>query len=131
MNQVKDIYFIGRLNRDIFKVVTEDIQTDEVIITEERITHIKKNHPGDYEKYFQFAREIIENPDFILEANKPYTGLVLKNFSDNNTQFKTVLRIKTSHDEPEYKNSVITFMKIDEKEWDRLLKKKKVLYKRE
>lgn len=27
---------------------------------------------------------------------------------------------------PEYKNSIITFMKIDEKEWDRLLRNNRV-----
>lgn len=37
---MNDIHFVGRINREIFKVVTEDIGTDEVIITEERITHI-------------------------------------------------------------------------------------------
>lgn len=45
--------------------------------------------------------------------------------------FKLVLRLATSGDNPEYKNSIITFMKIDDKEWNRLLRNKKVLYKNE
>ena len=44
-------------------------------------------------------------------------------------QFKLILRLQTSNDPNHYKNSVITFMKIDEKEWNRLLRNKKVLYK--
>ena len=128
---MKDVHFIGRLDREIFRVVTEDIVTDEVIITEERITHIKKNHPGDYERYFRYVKDIIEDPDYIIEANKPYTALILKEISDDALQFKVILRIKTFHDEPNYKNSIITFMKTGEKEWERLLKTKKVLYKRE
>ena len=46
-------------------------------------------------------------------------------------KFKTVLRLVTSADNTEYKNSVITFMKIDEKEWNRLLRNKRILYKKE
>lgn len=33
----------------------------------------------------------------------------------------------TSVDDPKYKNSIITFMKIDEREWKRLIKNKKNL----
>ena len=75
------VHKVGKLNRDIYKCITEDIVTDEVIITNERIQHIKVRHPNDYEKY--------------------------------------------------YKNSIITFMKIDEKEWSRLVRNKQILYKRE
>ena len=39
------------------------------------------------------------------------------------------MRLATSTDNPNYKNSVITFMKIREKEWNRLLRNKKILYK--
>ena len=46
-------------------------------------------------------------------------------------KFKTVLRLVASTDNTEYKNSVITFMKIDEKEWNRLLRNKRILYKKE
>ncbi|RKI78934.1 hypothetical protein D7V90_16685 [bacterium 1xD42-87] len=34
------MHTIGKINRDIYKCVTEDIVTDEVIITDERIAHI-------------------------------------------------------------------------------------------
>lgn len=42
-----------------------------------------------------------------------------------------VLRLITSKDNLDYKNSISTFMKIDDKEWNRLLRNKKILYKRE
>ena len=56
---------------------------------------------------------------------------ILKSFSENEEEFKTVLRLITSTDDKHYKNSIITFMKINEKEWKRLIKNKKVLYKAE
>lgn len=128
---VNDVHYVGKINKDIYKCITEDIKTDEVIITETQIRHIKDRHPNDYEQYYQYFADIVENPDFIIEANKPNTALILKNIHIEDKQFKTVLRLVTSDDAEEYKNSIITFMKIDDKEWKRLLKNKKVLYKRE
>ena len=70
-------------------------------------------------------------PDYIIEANKPNTALILKEIRDEGESFKTVLRLVTPADRPGYKNSIITFMKIDRREWERLLRNKKILYKRE
>ncbi len=122
---------IGRLDIEIYKCITDCIITDEVIITEERIQHIKERHPNDYEIFCSYMREVIEHPEYIIEANKPNTALILKSFSNGDKQFKTILRLVTSADNNAFKNSIITFMKINEKEWNRLIKNKKILYKSE
>ena len=127
----RDVYFIGKIDIEIYKCVTEDIVTDEVVITEKQIEHIKERHPNDYEKFSCFFKEIIEQPDFIIEANKPNTALILKEIECEQEKFKTVLRIATSGDNSQFKNSIITFMKIDDKEWSRILRNKKILYKSE
>ena len=124
-----DVYKIGVIDIDIYKCITKDIKSNEVIITEERIQHIKDRHPNDYEKYCGYMKEIVSNPDYIIEANKANTALLLKSFSEGGEQFKTILRIVTSCDNPAFKNSIITFMKINDKEWQRLLRNKKILYK--
>ncbi|MDO4864283.1 MAG: PBECR2 nuclease fold domain-containing protein [Ruminococcus sp.] len=126
-----DVHKVGNINLDIYKCITDDIQTDEVVITDSQIDHIKERHPNDYERFGMYFKEIVENPDYIIEANKPNTALILKEITENGEKFKTVLRLVTSTDNPEYKNSIITFMKIDEKDWKRILKNKKVLYKSE
>lgn len=131
ISEVQDVHHIGKIDRNIYKCVTEDIKTDEVIITDTQIQHIKDRHPNDYEKYFKYAEEIIKHPNYIIEANKPYTALILKEIETENEKFKTILRLSTSIDSPEYKNSIITFMKIDDKEWKRIIKNKKTLYKSE
>lgn len=41
------VHIIGKIDRDIYKCVTEDIITDEVIITDNQIQHIKDRHPND------------------------------------------------------------------------------------
>lgn len=126
------VHSVGKIDKEIYKCITDDIVTDEVIITDERIGHVKERHPNDFEQYCQYLKEIVEAPDYIIESNKVNTALILKEFTDaENRQFKTVLRLKTSKDDPEFKNSVITFMKINEKEWSRLLRNKRILYKKE
>lgn len=125
------MYLVGKIDIEIYNCITKDITTDEVIITDERIQHIKEHHPNNYEQYYSYMRSIIENPEYIIEANKPNTALILKSFSNGNETFKTVLRLITSSDNSKFKNSIITFMKINEKEWHRLLKNKKILYKSE
>ena len=126
-----EVHYIGRIDKNIYCRVTKDIISDEVIITDERIEHIKNRHPNDFENYCTYMKEAVINPDYIIEANKPHTALVLKSFNDDEKQFKTVLRLVTNSDNPDFKNSIITFMKINEKEWKRLVKNKKILYKPE
>ena len=130
---VEDVHFVGKINKDIYSCVTKDIVTDEVIITDERIQHIKERHPNDFERYSEYIRLAVEQPEFIIEANKnkENSALILKSFTNKKEQFKMILRLLTSTDDPKYKNSIITFMKIDDKEWKRLIKNKKILYKSE
>lgn len=102
-----------------------------MVITENQILHIKERHPGDYERFAKYLQEAVEKPDYIVKTNKADTALVLKEIICGETIIKMVIRLVTKHDNPTYKNSIITFMKIDEKEWSRLLRNKKILYKRE
>ena len=110
------MHFIGKINWEIYKCITEDIVTEEVIVTDERIEHIKERHPGDYERYMNYIGRILQDPDYILEANKPNTGIVLKKFKENEKKFKLVLRIRIENDPPNYKNSILSFWHIGQYE---------------
>lgn len=125
------MYLVGKIDIEIYNCITKDITTDEVIITDKQIDHIKNRHPSDYELFNKYLEKIVEQPDYIIEANKPFTALILKEIQIDNKKFKTVVRLATSNDTPSYKNSIITFMKIDDREWNRILKNKKILYKSE
>nr|WP_252191027.1 PBECR2 nuclease fold domain-containing protein [Ruminococcus bromii] len=125
------VYLVGKIDIEIYNCITKDITTDEVIITDKQIDHIKNRHPNDYELFNKYFEKIVEQPDYIIEANKPFTALILKEIQIDNKKFKTVVRLATSNDTPSYKNSIITFMKIDDREWNRILKNKKILYKSE
>lgn len=127
-----DVYPVGKIDREIYKCITNDIITEDVIITNERINHIKERHPDDYEKFERYLKEIVEQPDYIIETKKANTALILKEIvCSEGESFKMVLRLITSRDNIEFKNSIITFMRINQKEWNRLLRNKRILYKRD
>ena len=57
---------------------------------------------------------------------------MLKEIYDSEKQkyIRVALRLATVSDDPGYKNSVLTLMKIRKQEYNRLVKNKEVLYKR-
>lgn len=130
-SEVPGVHKVCDLDIKKFRCVTPNIRTNEVIITEERIEHIRQRHPDDFERYSGYLKEIIEKPDYIIEDPRPGTAMVLKEIQEQNEHFRLALRLITPTDNPEYKNSIITFMKIREKEWARILRNKKILYKSE
>ena len=125
------MYTVGYIDVEKYKMVSKHIQTAQVIITEERIRHIQERNPEDYERYAEYLKEIVEDPDYILEANKPNTAFILKEVQAADEKFQLILRLSVAGDIPEYKNSVITFLKIDQKRFQRYLRTKKILYKAE
>lgn len=125
------VWVVGKINRNIYSVVSPHIQTDEVIITDERIAHIQKRHPNAFEQYAKYIQKIIEEPDYILEANKPNTAFVLKEFTENDKRFQLILRLAVEGDQSGYKNSIITFLNVEKKRYRRYLRTKNILYKSE
>lgn len=122
---------VGKINKKIYKCITQDIVSDEVIITDVQIQHIKDHHPNDFERFSKYFSEIVAEPDYIFRGNKPDTAVILKEIIDAGERFQTILRLCTSKDTEGFKNSIITFMKIDEKRWKRYLRTKEILYRRE
>lgn len=109
------MHLVGKIDKDIYKCITADIVTDEEIIMDERIEHIKERHPNDYERFCSYIPEIIGNPEHIIASNKPDTDTILKQITDN----------------ADFKNSVITFLNINERTWNKYSRNKEVLSKRE
>ncbi len=123
--------WVGRMDVEKYRCVTPDIQSDEVVLTEERVQHIKDRHPNDYERFCDYIPEMIARPDYIIEANKQNTAIVLKEVQFSKEKFKLVLRLKVAGDPKGYKNSVLSFWMIGDATWQKTLKNKKILYKRE
>jgi len=125
------VQYIGKINLQIYRAVTEDIRTDDVVLSDTQLKHIQERHPEDYEKFSQYMQLVLEEPDYILESKRPFTAIVLKEVVDDDKRFKLILRLQTSHDPAGFVNSVITFQHVEQKRYRRYLKNAKILYQRE
>jgi hypothetical protein len=45
--QVTALQIIAAIERDLYTVISESIVSERVIITDERVEHIRQRHPGD------------------------------------------------------------------------------------
>ena len=86
---------ICELDVEKYMCITPDIPEREVVITGERIAHIKEHHPGHFEEIEPFLRAALEDPDYILE-DAPNTGLILKMVTANGLRIQMVLRDRKS-----------------------------------
>ena len=116
---------------ETFKCITNDITTDEVIITEERIQHIKERHNNVFFEIQPYIQDVLSMPDYILaDSKRENTGLILKQITENNgLKVQVVLRVHTSKDRKGLKNSIISAWKISDSRWNNYLRNKKILYK--
>ena len=128
--EVLPLQYIGKIDIEKFKLISQDITTKDVIITGKQVEHIKERHPKNYEEYFRFFKEIIENPDYIIRDIKPNTGFLLKEFIKEDKRFQLILRLHTSEDNEKYKNSIITFFKVSKKKYEQYLRNKEIVWRR-
>ena len=82
---------IGKIDKEIYKCITEDIITDEVIITNNQIEHIKIRHNESLDLAMSAVEETLLNPDFIFRDKHPNTGLVVKLLEVDNLHLQVVL----------------------------------------
>lgn len=123
--------FVCKLNRELYKVVTEDIRTDEVIITDQQLKHIRERHPDISNSVMENLSDMIRNPDYIIDTDRPNTANILKRLEVNGKKYQLILRLKTDTDPADFKNSIITMMTVNEKRYLQYLRNRTILYKRE
>ena len=129
--EVADVHSVGRIDRNMYKCITEDIVTDEVVITDNQIQHILDRHPEAYEKVICSFNDALHNPDFIIQDKHINTGLIIKRIEENEKHMQMVLRVCTSDDPKGYKNSIISCWSISDKRLQNYLRNKKILYRKE
>ena len=121
--------YIGRLDKEKLGKYKNIIVTDEVIMTNERIEHVRKKHPGDYEKYIDYIPNVIKNPHYILEDKDNIdTILILKTINEKEKNIQVVIKIHINKEENKY-NSIITFWHIRDRNYNATIKNNKIIYK--
>ena len=118
------------MNTSILEKEFGKLQTSEIIVTNERINHIKEKHLIDYELFEKYSVACVQNPDYIIKDNKNKgTVFMVKKLSDTN--LNVVSRLALDLDENGLKNSVMTFYRIRERNLKKLIDKNTLLYKKE
>lgn len=130
--------YIGKIDINIFKDISSNIITDEVIFTDKQREHIQLRHPEILEKYEKYFAEIIEMPDFILKDNtRENTALIFKTIQEKNRNNQVigtvnlVLRLAVEGDDENNKNSIITCIPIGKSRLKSYRKNGKIIYKSE
>lgn len=125
------IHSLGKLNLEIYSCITTDFITDEVIITEEQLSHIREKHPEAYQDTLLYVKDVLDDPDYIFKDKKENYGIVVKKIINEEEHSLLVIKIITSKDNKDYKNSVITGWKITEKRLNNYIRNKNIIYKKE
>lgn len=119
---------IGQLNSNFFLAEFGTLQTEDVILMGERLSHIREKHPSDLIFLERYGKAIIEQPDILLKDRKHEgTVLLLKKLPDTN--LSAVVRLALETDDAGRKNSIMTFYRIREKNFKKLVEKNLLLYK--
>lgn len=122
-----EIGAFSSLEREFGKLHTKDI-----IITDERDSHIKERHAEDYALFEEYAQIVVTDPDFVIKDGKnEATAFMVKKLPETN--LNVVVRVAIDVERPEYKNSIITFYRLRNRNLEKMMEKEinKVIYKRE
>ena len=116
-------------NIDINKIgkYKKKVVTSEVILTKERLNgHILINHENEYFQLKSYIKDIIENPDYVLEDISHINTLIfLKHIKIIDKKARIVIKLAVDKNEKIYtKNSIITIMRQRDKSWEQTLKNK-------
>lgn len=123
------IYKLGRLNPIIFEREFGNLQTDEIIITKERIQHIINHHPQDYLLLQTYGKYTISDPDFIIK-DIHHTGTIFMIKKIENSNLNIIIRLVLETDNPQLKNSIMTMYRIRNRNLKKLIDKNTLLYKK-
>lgn len=129
-DHVAEVIKLGKINTQPLESEFGKLHTDEIVITNERIEHIKIRHPEDFELFKKYGSETVKLPDMIIKdcKNKGTVFMVKKLESTN---LNVVARLALDEDNQKLKNSIMTFYRIRNKNLIKLANKNKTLYKRE
>lgn len=129
-DNMAEIFQLGKIDTKPLETEFGKLKTDEIIITNERIDHIKSRHPEDFWLFEEYGVQTVKNPDIIIkDCKNKGTVFMVKKLPDTN--LNVVARLVIDGDNENLKNSVMTFYRIRNRNLIKLANKNKTLYKKE
>lgn len=129
-DDVAEIIELGKFDTQPLEIEFGKLKTDELIVTNERIEHIKSRHPEDFNLFEKYSLSVVVEPDFIIKDEKNVNTVFMVKKLEN-TNLNLVVKIILETDEKDLKNSVMTFYRIRERNLKKLVDRNKTLYKSE
>ena len=127
----KELQYIGKIDKNKLGRYKDKVITDDVIITDERIEHIKQHHPDLKDKEIQFVKDVLNNPDIIFNDKKNKdTILMVKSIASNNKNYKMVVKLNTNIELNDKSNSVISFWNISDKKVRQYKRNEEIIYQK-
>lgn len=121
---------VGQIRTDYLEAKFGKLQTNDLIVMAEREAHIKQRHPQDFELFQKYGVATVINPDLVLmDAKNKGTAFMIRKLEDTN--LNVVVRVTLETDTPGYKNSVMTFYRIRDRNLKKLAAKNEILYRKE
>lgn len=94
---------LGKICVKPLEKVFGKLQTDEIILTYERMKHIKKRHPQDWQFFRKYINENIQAPDLIITDEK-HEGTIYMIKKGTDMNINVVVRIALESDGSNIKN---------------------------
>ena len=122
--------YITKLDRNKLGEYGKMLITEEVILTDERLyEHILLFHEDEYKQLRPYIKNIIENPDYIVEDNRHMdTMIYLKQVKEIEKNGRVVIKLALGQDKEHNKNSIITMMKLNKRTWKQTIKNRELQF---
>lgn len=127
------LQYITNLDKKKLGIYEKKIITEEVILTDERLyEHILLFHEEEYKQLRRYIKNIIEDPDYIVEDNRHEdTMIYLKQIEEISKNGRVVIKLALGKDEEHSKNSIITLMKLNKRTWKQTIRNRgKIIWKK-
>lgn len=123
---------ITKLDNKKLRKYSGRLITENVILTDERLhEHILLFHKDEYRILKPHIKDIVENPDYIIEDNRHEDTLIYLKKINNGINGRVVVKLATEKDREHSKNSIITLMKLNERTWKQTIKNRgKIIWKK-
>lgn len=102
----------------------------QIILTDERVGHIREGHAEDYDAFSANIPDTIQNPAHVLcDARDKHTAMFIGHI--DGTSINVIVKLAFKGTNSDLESSVITMYRLGEKTLRRLMKKHLVVYSRE
>lgn len=120
---------IGEITNEQVVKYWKGVKT-RVILTEERIGHIREGHAEDFDAFSNYIPDAIRDPAYVLcDVKNENTAMFIRHVKQTN--INVIVKLSFEEKDSDLESSVITMYRLGEKTLRRLIKRNPVVYSRD